>query len=52
MEAEKALAILSKFLKEKKVARQDYKELCGWLFLGGAVDGFKFQYSGAHHHAH
>ena len=52
-QAEKALAILSKFLKEKTFAREDYKELCelAVMFLGGAVDGFKFQYPGAHHHA-
>ena len=52
-QAEKALAILSNFLQEKTFAREDYKELCelAVMFLGGAVDGFKFQYPGAHHHA-
>ena len=41
-QAEKALAILSNFLKEKSVAREDYKEFCelAVMFLGGAVDGF------------
>ena len=52
-QAEKALATLSKFLREETFEREDYKEFCelAVLFLGGSVSDFKFQYPGAHHHA-
>ena len=52
-QGQNALEVLSYFIENKTFHREDYRELCelAYVFLGGKVENFHFQYPGAYHHA-